>query len=106
MPAPTRRNAAVAGCIPFRDTNKYATNSDNGRLYIVYSYGPHWPLLVFDRERGQWWANEDKPPSQTTRRHMSQCQPYAVPLDEFAYVSTNSLIQVIERLSTLEDVPW
>lgn len=109
MPAPNRRNDDVAQLKPFRDANKYAINTDNGRLYVVYSYGPHWPLLMFDRLTGWWWANEDKY-SVTTTRHMSQCRPYTVPSDEFRYVSAASLRGVIETLGAdvpeLEDLPF
>lgn len=106
MPSPNRRNADVASLTTFRDANKFAVNSPGHRLYIVYSYGEHWPLLVFDRATGEWWANEDKY-SATTSRHMTQCRPYTVPSDEFRYVSAASLRGVIETLTQdqLEDVP-
>lgn len=44
--------------------------------YVVYSYGPHHPLLVAVHIDGQdhWFANEDGY-SQSTKRHMSQCRP-------------------------------
>jgi len=44
--------------------------------YVVYSYGPHHPLLVAVHVEGQdmWFANEDGY-SQSTKRHMSQCRP-------------------------------
>lgn len=106
MPTPKRRNDDVARLKPFRDANKYAINSDNGRLYVVYSYRDTWPLLVFDRAFGQWYANEDRY-SATTTRHMSQCRPYTVPSDEFCYASTKHLIAMIDNLTQdrLEDVP-
>ncbi len=44
--------------------------------YVVYSYGPHHPLLACVHVEGRdlWFANEDGY-SQSTKRHMSQCRP-------------------------------
>lgn len=106
MPTPKRRNDDVARLKPFRDANKYAINSDNGRLYVVYSYGPHFPMFVFDRAFGQWYANEDRY-SATTSKHIGQCYPHMVRADEFCYASTKHLIAMIDNLTQdqLEDVP-
>ena len=40
--------------------------------YVVYSYGEHWPLFVY--EDGKWYENEDKY-SPTTSKHRSQLRP-------------------------------
>ena len=42
-------------------------------LYVVYSYGEHWPLFVWDGF--DWHENEDKC-SPTTSKHRSQTNPY------------------------------
>jgi hypothetical protein len=57
--------------IPFQGSNLYASYTSNGD-YVVYSYGPHWPLLIYTN--GVWFANKDKR-SRTTSRHFSQCRP-------------------------------
>lgn len=41
-------------------------------LYVVYSYGEHWPLFVWDGF--DWYENEDKY-SPTTTKHRSQTHP-------------------------------
>ena len=43
-----------------------------GPLYVVYSYGVHWPLFVY--EGGVWYENEDRY-SVTTSKHRSQLHP-------------------------------
>jgi hypothetical protein len=43
---------------------------DDG-IYAVYSYGPHYPALVFDATADQWFYNDDRY-SPTTSKHMSQ----------------------------------
>lgn len=42
-------------------------------LYVVYSYGEHWPLFAWDN--GEWYENEDKY-SPTTSKHHSQTHPH------------------------------
>jgi hypothetical protein len=69
-------------CRPYVQARKAFTNS-NGQLYavnhtpmlyVVYSYGDHWPLFVWDGF--DWYENEDRY-SNTTTRHRSYAHPYA-----------------------------
>jgi hypothetical protein len=57
---------------PFQGNNTSGTYVD-GR-YVVYSYGVHWPLFVYDNDR--WFANSDRY-SRTTSKHRSQLHPLA-----------------------------
>jgi hypothetical protein len=41
-------------------------------LYVVYSYGSHWPLFAWDGF--EWYENEDRC-SMTTSKHRSQTHP-------------------------------
>lgn len=75
MPSPRRRNADTLTLRTFRDANKYAVNTDDHRLYVVYSYGPHWPLFIHDRNTQRWYENEDRY-GRTTSKHRSQCHPH------------------------------
>jgi hypothetical protein len=43
-------------------------------LYVVFSYGQHWPLFVFEKIGGTWMVNEDKF-SRTTSKHRGQAHP-------------------------------
>jgi hypothetical protein len=45
----------------------------NGR-YMVFSYGTHWPLFIYEQVTDTWYANRDKY-SQSTSRHYSQANP-------------------------------
>jgi len=49
-------------------------------LYVVYSYGQHWPLYI--NWRGIWFSNKSDTPSRTTTRHRTHANPYVptVPL--------------------------
>lgn len=44
-------------------------------LYVVYSYGEHWPLFIYSADLRCWFANEDKT-SRTTARHYSVAYPH------------------------------
>lgn len=52
---------------PFIGSNLYSENI--GSLYIVYSYGRHWPLFVYDAYQGLWYENEDKYRVSTSKQH-------------------------------------
>ena len=77
---------------PVRTTNRksrdYVTartpfTNSNGQLYahwvspsiyVVYSYGPHWPLFIYSTDTRTWYANEDRA-SRTTSKHYSYAHP-------------------------------
>ena len=55
---------------PFQGSSTSGTYVDD--RYVVYSYGAHWPLFVYDN--GRWFANPDRY-SQTTSKHRTQLHP-------------------------------
>ncbi len=59
--------------VPFRLTNLYSESRDDGR-YVVYSYGYHWPLAVYDQTIG-WMVNTSQS-TKTTERHRRQIEQY------------------------------
>ena len=63
--------------------NKYAKHNasifaedDMEDLYVVYSYGYHFPMYIYDRQAGIWIGSKDKH-SVSTTRHQSHCRPSA-----------------------------
>lgn len=59
--------------IPFTNSNGQLFGRwETPSLYVVYSYGQHWPLFVWDGT--EWYENEDKC-SRTTSKHRSQTAP-------------------------------
>lgn len=56
----------------FHIQNLFAEN--RGDLYIVYSYGRHYPMFVYNRTTDTWYENMTKY-SQTTARHKNNCRP-------------------------------
>ena len=77
--------AAVAAKQPFKANSCFA---EQGSVYVVYSYGYHYPMLVYD---GQWYENEDRY-SATTERHKSVLRPVA----DTIKVSTARMKQLLE----------
>jgi len=59
---------------PFQGSNTYAVWRDTPRRYVVYSYGIHWPLFIYDEAQGVWFENAAKF-SRSTSRHRSQLHP-------------------------------
>ena len=71
----------VNGFKEFQGSNMFAKWLDvgNGRtetnlLYVVYSYGSHFPMYVWDSTEKKWIGNKDKY-SRSTTRHQSQGRP-------------------------------
>jgi hypothetical protein len=79
----------VVSRIPFRGSNMFGKGDD--KLYIVYSYGNHFPLHVWNGK--EWYSNCEKY-SVTTSRHFSQTKPV-----ETILVTTNELNQIIKKTS-------
>jgi hypothetical protein len=62
-----------------------AFQTNNGNLfarwetpdtYVVYSYGQHWPLFIWDKKLNLWVENGDKR-SPTTSQHRGYTHPHA-----------------------------
>lgn len=56
----------------FKGSNTYAEWLLFPERYVVYSYGDHWPLFIY--EDGKWYENADKY-SRTTSKHHGQLRP-------------------------------
>jgi len=73
-------HAYAAKRIPFKGSNMFSeirTSGAGTELYVVYSYGYHFPTFVAETtEDGTtaWYENESRH-SQTTGRHKSQARP-------------------------------
>lgn len=70
----------VVSRTPFEGSNMWGTwtpttyaDRDHS-VYIVFSYGAHFPMYAYDPDTNQWYANEDKY-SRSTTRHQSLARP-------------------------------
>ena len=57
---------------PFQGSNVFGEHMND--MYVVYSYGYHFPLFVYDHTNQRWLENSDSY-SSTTARHRSQLRP-------------------------------
>jgi hypothetical protein len=64
--------------LPFETNNQTVwgewRESHGNHLYIVYSYGRHFPLYIYDEQAEQWCGNSDYY-SRTTSRHKTLAKP-------------------------------
>lgn len=67
--------AYVQECRAFHNSNRQLYGRHERGLYVVYSYGEHWPLFIYDG--AQWLENSDRA-SMTTSKHRSQARPVHV----------------------------
>ena len=88
----------------FKNTTKSVfsrriVNSDHElKLYVVYSYGIHHPMWVYDEETEQWFGN-DSSPSTTTSKHATQTKP---DVDEITMLPTDALDNILDAGSYAE----
>lgn len=91
-----------------RQCSKYARNhqpfkNSNGTMfgewindiyYVVYSYGYHWPLTVYDARNGMYYVNASRY-GVTTSKHAGLVNP--IPASNVLYTNTDELISMIRQ---------
>ena len=90
----------------FQGSNTFAEeHTDN--LYVVYSYGYHLPMYIYDKQAGMWIGNEESY-SVSTSRQQSQCAPSErvecwLHTDEMKdYINCGSMMRYMERKARQE----
>ena len=58
--------------VVFKANNIFSEHIEEDKLYIVYSYGYHFPMYI--KYKNTWYENSDKY-SVTTSKHTSQARP-------------------------------
>jgi hypothetical protein len=89
--------AYVRNTKPFTNNNKTVWTNWEGKFYVVYSYGRHFPMYAYDTEAAIWYGNESKF-SRTTTTHQRKAQP--VPNEEITWVDTEKFHYILEARST------
>ena len=52
----------------------YSYANRSNKRYVVFSYGGHWPLFVYDFNTDRWFENDDRY-SNTTSKHRRYAHP-------------------------------
>ena len=101
-------NSNVRSAVQRRQEFKNTNGTLFGRwetrfLYVVYSYGEHFPLFLNDCSYGEsaWAVNTDKY-SVTTSRHFSQAHPRY----ETVASNTEEMKAYIRKASKLRPLHW
>lgn len=79
--------------LPFEGSNLYAAWQPDG-LYVVFSYGPHWPLFIYNPATREWLENSDRT-SRTTSKHRGQAHPRT----ETTPLPVETMLAYVEGLS-------
>lgn len=83
---------AVTRLALFKNNNETVFSAHFGHLYAVYSYGPHFPMYVFDKDAQMWFGNSSKY-SATTSRHQSQAWPNTTA--EIHWLNNEQMIKLV-----------
>jgi len=86
----------VDGLRLFNGANTFSENHIH--LYIVYSYGYHFPMYIYDRNATMWFGNKDKY-SVTTSKHQSQARP-TQPVE--TWLDTNDMKLLVRQGSMVD----
>lgn len=78
----------------FEGNSVFAKFVGDGK-YVVYSYGYHFPMYVWDCNDQVWVGNESKY-STTTSRHQSKCRPRG----DIKWVKTDEIRKFVESDKT------
>ena len=111
MTTTSNKNARklVDGLTTFKGSNTFAetnapTETRPTNLYIVYSYGYHFPMYIAEwlegesQDRATWYENTDKY-SQSTTRQQSHCRPSSptIPMttEQMKQLSRHGIVGVV-----------
>lgn len=85
----------------FTNHNDTAFAKHLNDLYVVWSYGTHFPMYVYDWQCNQWIGNKDKY-SSTTSRHQSYARPPRVD----RWMDTDELKHIVYAGGVLKAVTY
>lgn len=89
-------SAFVSERVPFTANNIFGQNWAQG-IYVVFSYGTHWPLFVYDSKRNKWYSNSSKY-GVTTSKHYGQAHPRGVECEP------RTVAQLVGALNYAQDI--
>ena len=81
--------------IEFKANNIFSEHIKKDKLYIVYSYGHHFPMYI--KYKNTWYENSDKY-SVSTSKQQSQSRPNA----KTKLLNTNKMKELIYKTSLIK----
>jgi hypothetical protein len=100
----TNREAGqcVNSMVEFETNNQtiYAYWNDDSEQYVVYSYGHHWPMYIYDAQSQCWYENESTY-SRTTSKHRNYARPSAptikYPVEVMKQIARYGVVGIIKQ---------
>ena len=100
----TNARAYVQNLKPFIGSNTFAvwTGSEETGRYVVYSYGTHWPMFIWDAKVKQWFVNDSRFGKTTSKQH-TQLHPHPdtvlieLHVDDMCKVATSGITALINN---------
>lgn len=83
---------------PFMGSNLFAewrTGKDGHARYVVFSYGNHWPLYIWDATTEQWYGNLSHF-SRSTMRHRTQAKPDNITSADIIPMHVHDMIKIVD----------
>jgi len=75
----------------FAEWREVGSDRERRGIYVVFSWGRHFPMYVWDAEAQIWIGNSGKP-SRSTTRHQSQARPSKVD----KWMSADEIVRVVD----------
>jgi len=88
----------AADKVVFVGSNLFAewrTGTDEGTRYVVFSYGNHWPLYIWDVTTEQWYGNFSRF-GVTTSKHFTQARPAGLTSADIIPLHVEDMIKVVD----------
>jgi len=80
---------------PFLSHNKTLMGDwESGTLYVVHSYGRHFPIYIYDKSVDMWFANTNTA-SSTTSRHKTHAFPSGLPHHDITWLGLDDMHKII-----------
>ena len=72
----------------------FANRDNRNQMYVVYSYGEHFPMYAYDSDTEHWFGNSSKY-SPTTSKHQKASRPDTSNDHPIAWLPTDELVSLV-----------
>ena len=74
---------------------EWRTGKDGHARYVVFSYGNHWPLYIWDTTTEQWYGNFSRY-GVTTSKHFGQARPAGLTSADLIPMHVEDMIKIVD----------
>ena len=91
----TKAHDLVGQCAPFKGHNTFGEFT-KPNMYVVYSYGYHWPMYIYSYINHKWYRNTSKY-SSTTSKQTTILKPHFLTDEDFVDCTLNEMQNVLNH---------